>query len=253
VTAAAESSAEEADAEGGAVPQSQTLRRLSLTWSSPDSPAPITADTRRGDGSVSTVAFDWAHATAAAIGSIAHRLFAQIASEGLAAWALYPDRIAGERGRIVAELAGEGVPPAEREDAARYVAAAVTRTLADARGRWLFDPAHGEAQSEWALAGLDSDTLRHISIDRTFIADGVRWIVDFKTGRHEGSDKDAFLDREADRYRDQLDGYARIVRELDARPIRLALYFPLVDGGWRDWPHCGVPAPTGSSGGVREN
>ena len=237
VTAATESLAAEADAEGDALPQAQPLRRLSLEWKPPASPATISGDMQRGDVIVPTLAFDWAHATAAAIGTIAHRLFAQIASEGLAAWDAHPDRMAGERGRIVAELAGEGVPLAEREEAAQRIAAAVTRTLDDARGRWLFDPAHADGQSEWALAGLDRGTVRHVSIDRTFVADGVRWIVDFKTGRHEGGDTEAFLDREMERYRDQLDGYARMVRELDARPIRLALYFPLVDGGWRDWPH----------------
>ena len=61
------------------------------------------------------------------------------------------------------------------------------------------------------------------------------WIVDFKTGRHEGADAEAFLDREMIRYREQLERYARIVREFDTRPIRLALYFPLVDTGWREW------------------
>ena len=46
---------------------------------------------------------------------------------------------------------------------------------------------------------------------------------------------DAFLAREVDRYREQLERYARVVRSLDARPIRLALYYPLVAGGWREW------------------
>ena len=64
----------------------------------------------------------------------------------------------------------------------------------------------------------------------------MRWIVDFKTSTHEGGDVAAFLDREVERYRGQLDRYARILRGLDARPIRLALYYPLVEGGWREWP-----------------
>jgi hypothetical protein len=75
----------------------------------------------------------------------------------------------------------------------------------------------------------------HVTLDRTFVADGVRWIVDFKTGRHEGGGVEAFLAREVDRYRGQLERYARVVRALDARPIKLALYYPLVEGGWREW------------------
>ena len=214
-------------------PVSQPLRRLSLEWTMPEPSADIPGDKRRSDDGVPTLAFDWAHATAAAIGTVAHRMFAQIASEGLDAWDA--TRVAGESNRIIAELAGEGVPPGERSDAAVRIEAAVAHTLADSRGRWLFAPAHIDAQSEWALTGFDRDTLRHVTLDRTFVDDGVRWIVDFKTGRHEGGDSGAFLDRELARYREQLDRYARIVRELDPRPIRLALYFPLVDAGWREW------------------
>ncbi len=113
-----------------------------------------------------------------------------------------------------------------------------SRLLADRRGRWLFDPAHAEAISEWALAGWDGKGVAHISIDRTFVTDGVRWIVDFKTGAHEGAEPDAFLDRERERYRGQLERYAAFVRALDSRPIRLALYHPL-QGGWREWPYDG--------------
>ena len=41
---------------------------------------------------------------------------------------------------------------------------------------------------------------------------GMRWIVDFKLSRHEGADADAFLDREQERYRAQLETYARVMR-----------------------------------------
>jgi ATP-dependent helicase/nuclease subunit A len=85
------------------------------------------------------------------------------------------------------------------------------------------------------LTGLRDDKFVHLVLDRTFVAvDGVRWIVDFKLSRHEGSDVAAFLDREQDRYRAQLEAYAQLMREIDPRPIRVGLYFPLVPG-WREW------------------
>jgi len=74
---------------------------------------------------------------------------------------------------------------------------------------------------------------------RTFVADGVRWIVDYKTGSHAGGDASGFLDRERERHRAQLERYAAFVRALDARPIRVALYFPLVADGWREWAYDG--------------
>jgi ATP-dependent exoDNAse (exonuclease V) beta subunit len=73
-------------------------------------------------------------------------------------------------------------------------------------------------------------------IDRTFVDEhGVRWIIDYKTGSHEGGNLETFLDNEKKRYQEQLERYARLLVQRDSRPIRLALYFPLL-GGWREWP-----------------
>jgi ATP-dependent exoDNAse (exonuclease V) beta subunit len=77
--------------------------------------------------------------------------------------------------------------------------------------------------------------VRRIVVDRCFVdADGTRWIVDYKTGTHEGGDVEGFLDQEQDRYRAQLAAYAAAFRALEDRPVRAALYYPLVEGGWRE-------------------
>ena len=66
-------------------------------------------------------------------------------------------------------------------------------------------------------------------VDRTFIDEnGVRWIVDYKTGSHEGGDVDAFLASEQARYQSRLEGYARLLSAFEQRETRLALYFPLM-------------------------
>ena len=81
----------------------------------------------------------------------------------------------------------------------------------------------------------------NVAIDRTFTdEDGTPWIIDFKTGGHEGSDVDAFLDNEQKRYRAQLENYASLLhamRDPSDAPwpkIKLGLYFPLLKG-WREW------------------
>ena len=51
---------------------------------------------------------------------------------------------------------------------------------------------------------------------------------------HEGADREVFLDNERVRYAAQLQRYGALMRMLDAREIRLGLYFPLL-GGWREW------------------
>jgi hypothetical protein len=108
-------------------------------------------------------------------------------------------------------------------------------TLADERGRWVL-AAHSESRTEFPLSGIIDGQMRHFVIDRTFVDDsGVRWIIDYKTSTHEGGGREAFLDNERVRYHEQLERYAALVRRMDDRPIRLGIYFPLLQG-WREWP-----------------
>ena len=64
-------------------------------------------------------------------------------------------------------------------------------------------------------------------IDRTFVDDdGVRWIIDYKSGYHAGADLDTFLSQEAERYHAQLALYRRLFEQMEARPVKTALYLP---------------------------
>ncbi len=206
--------------------------RVAPGWAAPE-PEPGVPGAAAAAESRDELPFDWARETARQIGVVAHRWLATIARDGLAAWS--DARIAAAATRIRADLASEGVDAAELERAATDVAKTLANALADPRARWLFAAEHRDARSEWALAGVEEGAVAHVVVDRTFVADGVRWIVDFKTGRHEGADVDAFLDLERERYRPQLERYARFVSALDPRPVRLALYHPLLRG-WREWP-----------------
>jgi ATP-dependent exoDNAse (exonuclease V) beta subunit len=156
-----------------------------------------------------------------------------LAGEGIERWDA--QRIASERKRVTRELAALGLTGSEVRAAVEQVLSAIAATIADSRGRWLFDPGHADACSEYALTGLHDEKFVHLVLDRTFVdREGVRWIVDFKLSRHEGADAGAFLDRERERYHTQLETYAQVMRQIDPRPIRVGLYFPLVPG-WREW------------------
>lgn len=210
------------------------LRRLPAQWALPPLPAPLAAPAEAASmADRDTVEFDWARETARQIGIVAHRLLRRLAEEGPERWTA--TRVASERKRVARELGALGMTGAEVHAAVEQVLEAIRATLADPRGRWLFDPAHAEAMSEYAVTGLRDDAIVHLVLDRTFIdREGVRWIVDFKLSRHEGADAAQFLNREQDRYRTQLEDYARMMRKLDAHPIRVGIYFPLVPG-WREW------------------
>jgi ATP-dependent exoDNAse (exonuclease V) beta subunit len=209
------------------------LLRLPLGWRPPALPDPLPTGAWAAAGDQPLVEFDWVRETARQIGIVAHRLLRQCADEGLERWS--SERIAAQRHRVVRELASLGFTGAEAESAAGQVLGAVASTLADARGRWLFDSRHTDARSEYALTGIRDGAPVHVVLDRSFVdAEGVRWIVDFKLSQHQGAGREAFLDSEQARYRPQLDAYAEVVRGLGAQPIRLGLYFPLLVG-WREW------------------
>ena len=122
------------------------------------------------------------------------------------------------------ELELLGVEPAEVDGAAARVVAALSSALADPNGRWVLGP-QAEARSEVRLTLRAGMALEHIRLDRTFVAEGRRWIVDFKTSQHEGSDLRAFLDSEVARYAPQLERYALAVTATDvaARAARIVL------------------------------
>jgi ATP-dependent exoDNAse (exonuclease V) beta subunit len=122
-----------------------------------------------------------------------------------------------------------------RAAAVERVEDALVRTREDERGRWLLDGRHRDSTTELALTGRVGGDIVRVVIDRSFVdASGVRWIVDYKTSRHEGAGLDAFLDSEQERYRPQLESYASLMRRRGPEPVRLGLYFPLLSA-WREW------------------
>jgi ATP-dependent exoDNAse (exonuclease V) beta subunit len=132
------------------------------------------------------------------------------------------------RARVYAhELRLLGVEEGEIAPATARVAAALRAALEDPNGRFVLG-AHEGARSELTLTLRSGDVLEHVRLDRTFVANGERWIVDFKTSRHEGGDRSAFLDSEVERYRPQLDRYAAALAAIEQRAVRVALYFPLL-------------------------
>jgi ATP-dependent exoDNAse (exonuclease V) beta subunit len=61
------------------------------------------------------------------------------------------------------------------------------------------------------------------------VDEGTRWIIDYKTSSHSGGDLEGFLASEEERYREQLARYREALAINETRPIRTALYFPLLD------------------------
>jgi ATP-dependent helicase/nuclease subunit A len=204
-------------------------------------PEPVRSGAGSGAPAAVRPEFAWAGHAAVHVGTVVHRYLQRIAEEGLEQWGAR--RLAELERAAARELELLGVERSERAGAAARVVTALSQALRDERGRWVLG-AHAEAQSELKLTLRVGDTLEHIRLDRTFVAEGRRWIVDFKTSTHEGGGLAEFLDSEVARYAPQLERYAAAVAATDTRPVQLGLYFPLL-GELRAWP----AAATGNRSG----
>jgi ATP-dependent exoDNAse (exonuclease V) beta subunit len=99
---------------------------------------------------------------------------------------------------------------------------AMQNIVADERGKWILSP-HEEAHNEYAISvTTKTGQINHLILDRTFVDNGIRWIIDYKTGEVDNLEEQKAI------YRDQLKEYADALQKLNPNlPIRLGLYFPL--------------------------
>jgi ATP-dependent exoDNAse (exonuclease V) beta subunit len=206
-------------------PRSQLLSRLPLDWlptTGIQSPVVARLPISIASGGVEPE-YSWVGRTGRAVGTVIHAELQRFAgapagtewrsAEFYAAW-----------------LAQLGVRGDALETGAGRIRQALDATLADERGRWILDSSqHRQSWSERRLSGLHNGQLVTIVIDRMLLDQaGTRWIVDFKTGAHEGANLDAFIAMEVERYRPQLQRYAYFARLLGPETVRCALYFPLL-------------------------
>jgi len=169
-------------------------------------------------------ALEGAQRLEASVGTLVHRVLQQIVVDGLANWpisrvkALQPawQRWLTRQGHAQDAIAGS-------DEAAE----AIIRTLNSEVGQWLLaDHLHGAAEEAWTSLG-QKGTSNHV-IDRTFVFDNQRWIIDYKTVRlANGVGRDALATR-AESFRPQLQRYANLFQS-EALPLRTAIYFPLQD------------------------
>ena len=221
---------------GGGEAVNQDLRRLPSDWVLPDAPPGAAWPAPREEaGDRDDIEFSWVGETARHVGAVVHRWLQRIAEDELRGWDR--KRVETMRDSLRQELAARGVEEAELEAAIARVVTALGNTLEDPRGRWLLGPQR-ESHNEYRLTARIEEERRTLIIDRTFAdSNGRRWIVDYKTSGHEGADVEAFLEREKERYRAQLERYAAA---LAVDPTSLGLYFPLL-AGWREWEHKNRP------------
>lgn len=215
-------------------PPVNQLRRFIPDWVLTSSPEAVnwSKEVTQTEQPESIPEYEWAGETIRLVGIVVHRLIQFMAEQGITE----TDRETIVSGLPFYEnhLKRLGVKDADLEWAVSSVKEALVKMVNDERGRWLLSPDHIEPRNEYALSGIYQGRIINIRIDRTFVdKEGFRWVVDYKTSRHEGPDQEAFLNQEVERYRSQLGKYGTLMKSIDDRPLRLGLYFPLLQS-WRE-------------------
>lgn len=141
--------------------------------------------------------------------------------------------VRGWGSRVGVMLRGEGLGGEVAERMSGQVLLALRTAMADPVGQWLLRPRLGaESEAERTLWSADRGWER-VRMDRIFRAGAAPgaegseflWIVDVKTGTHGREGVEQFLRDERERYRGQMETYARVMGEAEAR---VGLYYPLL-------------------------
>ena len=205
----------------------QDYRRLPAGWALPQAPGAVEQETADAVEPPSYIEFQWAGEGARLTGDLVHRLLQAIAEDGAAAWRTRGG-MAGHQAWCRRQLLSEGIDDSRADEIVERAARAVENSLSSEWGQWILAPDE-EAACEYAITAVLDGRPVNLVLDRTFVEGGTRWIVDYKTSSHTGGNLKAFLDSEKDRYRSQLERYREAMALAEDRPIRIALYFPLLD------------------------
>lgn len=204
------------EADSAAVPEADFAPKLIRL---PHLAAPTRLEAGSALALAETPAHDVRSAAAATLeahcGTLAHLYLELIAQDGLAQWPLA--RLGEVKSAMQAWLGAQGHQAREAESGAKRVAAALAATLASTDGQWVLRDRPGAA-SELVITAFDGlRTMTHV-VDRTFVEEGARWVIDYKSARLQ-----AHLPQQQARYRPQLARYAALFRE-EGLPIKMAVF-----------------------------
>ena len=92
------------------------------------------------------------------------------------------------------------------------------------QGSWVFDAQEGE-NNEYEIIIKDNGELKTYIIDRTFLHQGERWIIDYKTGQYS--------EKAIESYKKQLENYAYLFNQMEKKPTQCCLFYPEIDKEYR--------------------
>ena len=97
-------------------------------------------------------------------------------------------------------------------------------TYQDDVGQWLLDPNHQGSDVEKPFVFPAGGSNQTTIVDRSFIDDGIRWVIDYKTSKVPDDDN-LDLNLKAQQYEAQLMLYGKIYQSMEDLPVKAGIYF----------------------------
>ena len=155
------------------------------------------------------------------IGTLAHRYMEIIAKQGVAAWPV--TRISSLQPAMAHWLCQQGHNESMVLAATKQVLALLTVTLGSEDGQWVLKT-RNQANVEFALTTVKNAEVKNYIVDRTFLEDDTRWVIDYKTIALPANAPPNVLQNAAENYREQLENYASLFVN-SGLPIKCAILF----------------------------
>ncbi|MBM3350851.1 MAG: DNA helicase [Betaproteobacteria bacterium] len=155
------------------------------------------------------------------IGTLAHRYMEIIAKQGLASWT--SARITTLKSAMAHWLVQQGHGADLAETAAQKTIDLLAQSLNSADGQWVLR-ARAQADAELTFTSWVDGVAKTYVIDRTFVENHIRWVIDYKTTDLPENMSDAALQLAAEGHRKQLAAYAALFTH-EALEVKCAVFF----------------------------
>jgi ATP-dependent helicase/nuclease subunit A len=162
-----------------------------------------------------------ANSLAADKGTLTHLYLELISQIGLAQWTT--QRLLDCKPAMINWLQQQGHSQAISAQTAEEVMRLLQTTLNSTDGQWVLKT-RDTATSELAIESTSDMQISKKVIDRTFIDDNTRWIIDYKTIAIDAEADMPTLKRYAEQYRAQLEDYAQLFAN-EGLPVQKAILF----------------------------
>ncbi len=126
-----------------------------------------------------------------------------------------------------------GLPENEIDKAILHIQHCLQQGLKNKVLQWILSKEHLTAKNEYPLSFVQNGRVQHYIVDRTFVdCNNIRWIIDYKTAVPKPNQHlDNFLKQQAQFYQPQLLQYAKVLKQIDGRSVKMGLYFAMI-GEW---------------------